>query len=269
MLTPQEAGRKAYEETNLNGGSYQECRNSYSSAYNKQTRGRKSCRFPEAAKAYEDAYKKAIDDNLIYLDALKKAKSAYNKVYKLLNRERLIESAKEYRNQNPEKIAEYRQQRKPQKLKWEKEKRLTDPVYALLCRRRCRRRLALGTLQSIKTNDKSFLRSFNCSKSYLIEWLEGMLPKGMTVAKALELRYHLDEIRPCSSFDLSNPEQESLCFDYRNCRLVEAAVNLKKHKSYKLDDETRWIGHMTSNNYQGDLFLIFKDGEDRVRLLLK
>jgi hypothetical protein len=46
-------------------------------------------------------------------------------------------------------------------------------------------------------------------------------------------KWHIDHIRPCSSFDLSDPQQQRTCFNYSNLQPLWAKDNL--NKSNKLD----------------------------------
>jgi hypothetical protein len=44
--------------------------------------------------------------------------------------------------------------------------------------------------------------------------------------------WHIDHIRPCCSFDLSDPEQQKICFHYKNLQPLWAEENLKKGGRY-------------------------------------
>jgi hypothetical protein len=43
--------------------------------------------------------------------------------------------------------------------------------------------------------------------------------------------YHIDHIKPCSSFNLKDPEEQKLCFHYSNLQILTAQENLIKHNS--------------------------------------
>ena len=44
--------------------------------------------------------------------------------------------------------------------------------------------------------------------------------------------WHIDHIRPCASFDLTDPEQQKQCFHYTNLQPLWAADNLAKSDSW-------------------------------------
>ena len=45
--------------------------------------------------------------------------------------------------------------------------------------------------------------------------------------------WHIDHIRPCASFDLTDPEQQRLCFHYTNLQPLWAEVNLAKSSKWE------------------------------------
>ena len=40
--------------------------------------------------------------------------------------------------------------------------------------------------------------------------------------------WHIDHIKPCASFDLSDPKQQLKCFNYKNLQPLWAEENIKK-----------------------------------------
>jgi hypothetical protein len=46
--------------------------------------------------------------------------------------------------------------------------------------------------------------------------------------------WHIDHIRPCASFDFSDPEQQQQCFHYSNLQPLWAGDNLSKGSTLAL-----------------------------------
>jgi hypothetical protein len=46
-------------------------------------------------------------------------------------------------------------------------------------------------------------------------------------------QWHIDHVRPCSSFNLLNPEEQQQCFHYTNLQPLWAADNLSKSDTYE------------------------------------
>lgn len=58
--------------------------------------------------------------------------------------------------------------------------------------------------------------------------IEALFTEGMTWEK-LGKEIHIDHIRPCASFDLTDPEQQKQCFHYTNLQPLWAKDNISKH----------------------------------------
>lgn len=69
--------------------------------------------------------------------------------------------------------------------------------------------------------------------------------------------WHLDHIRPCASFDLTDPAQQLLCFNWRNQRPLQASLNMTKSDVWSEAMERDWVAGMRSLGWQGDLFTVF------------
>jgi hypothetical protein len=82
-----------------------------------------------------------------------------------------------------------------------------------------------GRNKSAKTQEL-----LGCSVEYLKRYLEGRFLPGMSwdnwghVGKV----WHIDHIRPCASFDLTDPEQQRACFHYTNLQPLWAVDNIRK-----------------------------------------
>lgn len=58
--------------------------------------------------------------------------------------------------------------------------------------------------------------------------LESLWLSGMTWENYGYRGWHIDHIRPCASFDLTDPEQQRACFHYTNLRPLWANANMAK-----------------------------------------
>ena len=44
--------------------------------------------------------------------------------------------------------------------------------------------------------------------------------------------WHVDHIKPCASFDLTDPKQQEICFHYTNLQPLWAIDNIKKGSKF-------------------------------------
>ena len=65
-----------------------------------------------------------------------------------------------------------------------------------------------------------------CSFEFLKEYLEAKFQDGMTWENHDE--WYVDHIKPCSSFNLEDPEEQTKCFYYKNLQPLWAKENLDK-----------------------------------------
>jgi len=71
-----------------------------------------------------------------------------------------------------------------------------------------------------------------CSLPELRAHLEALFLPGMTWEKYGFRGWHVDHIRPCASFDLTDPAQQRACFHYTNLQPLWAKDNLAKHAKW-------------------------------------
>jgi hypothetical protein len=102
-----------------------------------------------------------------------------------------------------------------------------DPLYRL--ERNLRKRLAMALKKNSKTG--SAIKDLGCSIEEFITHIESLFQDGMSWENYGQYGWHIDHIKPCSSFDLSDPEQQKLCFHYSNQRPLWWIDNLKKGRS--------------------------------------
>ncbi len=67
-----------------------------------------------------------------------------------------------------------------------------------------------------------------CTIKELMAHLEAQFTDGMTWDNYGEGGWAVDHIRPCASFDLTDPEQQRQCFHYSNLQPLWAADNIRK-----------------------------------------
>jgi hypothetical protein len=80
-----------------------------------------------------------------------------------------------------------------------------------------------GVCKSGKTNSL-----LGCTIPELRQHLESKFLPGMTWGNHSRNGWHIDHIRPCASFDLSDPEQQKTCFHYTNLQPLWAKDNMRK-----------------------------------------
>lgn len=78
---------------------------------------------------------------------------------------------------------------------------------------------------------KTTLKYIGCNAKELKEYLESRFVEGMTWDNYGFYGWHIDHIRPISSFDLEDEEQMEQCFHYTNLQPLWAEENLSKGAS--------------------------------------
>jgi hypothetical protein len=158
-----------------------------------------------------------------------KAKYAreYRKTYK--DTRNRTEYRKQYYYQNQKRFSEWNKKWRENndRSQYYKEYRSKNLSAKVACY--CRNRIRLAIKNGWKAESSLSLtgcKSWNEVKIYL----ESKFEKGMNWENMGE--WHIDHIRPCSSFDLNNPKQQKQCFHYTNLQPLWAKDNLSKSNKY-------------------------------------
>ncbi len=73
-------------------------------------------------------------------------------------------------------------------------------------------------------------------------------------------QWHIDHIRPIASFDIMSEEQQLVAFNWRNLQPLWGIDNLEKSAEYEPHHEVVWARRMRDLGYEGELFLLFEEG---------
>lgn len=146
---------------------------------------------------------------------------AKNKQRYLQNKEHVNAKARSWYQKNKEFVRSHR-------AKYNRNKRSTDINFKIADCLRSR----IG--KAIKNNIKSkhTIELIGCNIEELKVYLENKFHSGMSWENYGFYGWHIDHIRPCSSFDLSDITQQKECFHYTNLQPLWAKDNLKKSDKY-------------------------------------
>ena len=80
-----------------------------------------------------------------------------------------------------------------------------------------------GRNRSAKT-----LELLGCDVDFFMDYIASKFHPGMSWDNWGHKTWHIDHIRPCASFDLTDPEQQRQCFHYSNMQPLWAVDNIRK-----------------------------------------
>lgn len=119
---------------------------------------------------------------------------------------------------------------------WSKNREKTHPHFKIT--RRLRNRISSVIKQQGGTKSQRTIELIGCSVEDFITHFEDQFTEGMTWENYgrpngdFLAGWHIDHIRPCASFDLTDPEQQRVCFHYTNLQPLWAKDNLSKGDKY-------------------------------------
>ncbi len=173
----------------------------------------------EAQSGYYEDHKSIIKlhSNQWYKDNTEE-KKAYQKQYRLDNLEEDKKRKIEYNLKNKEKISknnkEYSQnpKNKTRRNKLLRERYATDINFKIEKNLRTR---IWSVLKGIYKSQRT-LDLLGCSIEELKHHLESQFTSGMSWDSCGLNGWEIDHVKPCASFNLSDPKQQKLCFHYTN-----------------------------------------------------
>jgi hypothetical protein len=139
---------------------------------------------------------------------------------------------RQWRAENPEestrRVTEYVKANREKVNAWRREnhntRRGVDLDFSL--KLRLRRRMNGALLAADATASASTMKLLGCKPSELRAHLEAQFSDGMGWDNYGE--WEVDHIRPCASFDLTDPVQQRKCFHYGNLQPLWKSVNRSK-----------------------------------------
>ena len=109
---------------------------------------------------------------------------------------------------------------------WKQKKRKNDPAFKLITSQRSRLQRAINKVKQKKT--KHTIQYLGCSILELQKYLAKKFTTGMTWENHGKRGWHVDHIKPLSSFDFSKSQQIERAFHYSNLQPLWWFDNLKK-----------------------------------------
>ena len=185
----------------------------------------------EHIKEYRDKYYR--------LPGNKERKKEWNRKYNLKNieykkewsrqynlKEKTKEHIKEYRLKNKEHIKKlkkkYSSENREHTNQRTKERRRVDLNFKLTSNLRNRMTKVLKGINK----SASTMELIGCTIDELWIHMESKFTDGMT--RENHGKWHVDHIKACAKFDLTNPKQQQICFNYTNLQPLWALDNIRK-----------------------------------------
>lgn len=142
---------------------------------------------------------------------------AYRKIYDLANKEKMLKTSSDWY------YAQDRDEYRRKKRIWENNALKTNINY--LIKKRSRIRIIQAFNSYTKTGKIKPADEYGINYNLIIEKLISTLPKDFK-----DKKYVVDHIKPCCSFDLTNPEEVKKCFSPDNLRWLTWEENSHKVK---------------------------------------
>lgn len=195
----------------------------------------KDCERAKAQKKYWENIAKTREKANRYRSKNRIQARQYARKRYQLKKEEIKEYERQRRKNKPEVMREYRiknKERIKQATKIYRQRRSkTDPAYKI------RNNLKTRIWESLKgiRKSKKTIELLGCSIFKFKLYLEAQFWKDDRIDWCTygHKGWHIDHIRPCASFDLSDPEQQKQCFHYTNTQPLWCTENIRKKDKYE------------------------------------
>jgi hypothetical protein len=157
---------------------------------------------------------------------LKKQKEYYKN-----NKEKIKNRTKLYVDKNRENVNKARREWKKKNKDKIREKNKNNINHLITCR--LRKRFSNIIRRNNYSKSGKTIELLGCSFNQFKDYFESKFTEGMSWELFMKGEIHIDHIRPCSSFNLYNEEEQKICFHYTNLQPLWKTENLKKGKKWK------------------------------------
>jgi hypothetical protein len=193
-----------------------------------------------AAKKYRKEYNKEYNREYNQRAERIERRKAYQKEYiqRPEVKERFNKYVKEYikrpetrelRKKQRKKLSDKGYYKRPEVREYRLARYKNDVKHKLLSNLRSRIRKAVKNFGNSKKAHKT-IELTGCTIIELKAHLESLWVEGMSWVNYAKDGWHIDHIRPCNTFDLTDPTQQKECFHYTNLRPLWAKDNWSRPK---------------------------------------
>ncbi len=180
---------------------------------------------PNQMKEYQKWYAKEFPEKVKKLNDKRAERQRQIKKEWLIANKDIIEAQKI--KKDAERLIRKRERRNAEQSK----KTATDIGYRILKNLRARARFALKRDGAVKSDTTEAL--LGCTIPFFRTYFESLFTEGMSWEAFMAGEIHVDHKRPCSLYDLTKPEEQRACFNYKNLQPLWKLDNLSKGRKYQ------------------------------------
>jgi len=140
--------------------------------------------------------------------------------------------AQKARDRNKQNARANRLKRSRAHVAWVKRRRREDPAFKAIRNLRSRLYYAVVRAQAGQKS-ASVVDLVGCTPQQLVTHLESLFLPGMSWDNYSLHGWHIDHIKPCAAFDLTDPAQQRECFHYSNLQPLWCEENRAKSDSWE------------------------------------